>query len=114
MLRIEEQFVHGTDLVDGDAVGPARQMIEILKSVLCPKTNVVETNYAASITVDHRLLETRKLGVHEGIEHGAFGTWKWNISIWHTLGRHLNNRHMPVTLPGFLLRQANPAYLIGR
>ena len=88
-------------------------MVEILESVLRPVTNMMKAKHAASVAIDNRFLEPRQLWEHKGVQHRAFGARKRDISKWHTLGRHLNNDHILVPLPGFLLRQTDPAYLIG-
>src|ERR1700676_291258 len=114
MLRIEEELVHAPHLVNGDSPRTPHQVVEILESVLRPVTNMMEAQHAARVTIDNRFLEPGQLWEHKGVEHRAFSTRKRDITKRHILGRHLNNDHILVPLPGFLLRQTDPAYLIGR
>src|SRR5436305_13516336 len=109
MFRIEEQFIHVTHLVNGNAFGSAHQVIKILKSVLRSETDVMETKYAPCVTIDHSFLESRKFRVDKGIQHRDFSAWKRNISKWYTLWRHMNHGYMMIAMESLFSHLSNPA-----
>ena len=58
MFGVQEQFVQLAHLVDRDPLRAPQKIVEVLECVLCPVTDVVETENPPGGSVDDAFLES--------------------------------------------------------
>src|SRR6266487_1436147 len=96
VLGIEEQLVHATELVDGQALRAVDQVVQVLEGVLGAVADVMGAQHTTTASIHHQLLEAAQLGHGEAVQHGALGQGEWEalgvevLDVW----GHLDDDHV--------------------